>query len=143
MDSAGYQDKDKSRASDVPSATFDEKPGDRSSLSSRESISQQQDVDAIRGKEELVADLNEGEREAVGEGDFELEQVKSKQPSVRDAASIPNGGLWAWLQVLGAFFLFFNSWYVHLDPPSLLPSNSSRWNLEILFDRVLTTLAGA
>jgi hypothetical protein len=38
-----------------------------------------------------------------------LGRVKSKY-SVRDAGSIPNGGLWAWLQVLGGFFLLFNSW---------------------------------
>lgn len=25
---------------------------------------------------------------------------------------IPDGGLVAWLQVLGGFFMFFNSWYV-------------------------------
>jgi hypothetical protein len=25
---------------------------------------------------------------------------------------IPNGGFKAWLQVLGSFFLFFNSWFV-------------------------------
>lgn len=31
-------------------------------------------------------------------------QVKSEQP--------PNGGIKAWVQVLGAFMLFFNSWYV-------------------------------
>jgi len=39
---------------------------------------------------------------------------------------IPNGGLTAWLQVLGSFFLFFNSWYLpvsvtchhFLPPPS-------------------------
>lgn len=30
--------------------------------------------------------------------------------SVNNVASIPNGGLVSWLQVLGAFFLFFNSW---------------------------------
>jgi hypothetical protein len=41
-----------------------------------------------------------------------LEKVQSKKASIRDASSIPDGGLWAWLQVLGAFFLFFNSWYV-------------------------------
>ncbi|KAF2660427.1 MFS general substrate transporter [Lophiostoma macrostomum CBS 122681] len=39
-----------------------------------------------------------------------LETVQSKKPSIRDASSIPDGGLWAWLQVVGAFFLFFNSW---------------------------------
>lgn len=35
---------------------------------------------------------------------------KSAVPSVNNVKSIPNGGLKAWLQVLGAFFLFFNSW---------------------------------
>lgn len=28
------------------------------------------------------------------------------------ASGIPNGGLVAWLQALGSFFLWFNSWYV-------------------------------
>lgn len=36
--------------------------------------------------------------------------TKSANPSVNNIAAIPNGGLTAWLQVLGAFFLFFNSW---------------------------------
>jgi hypothetical protein len=48
-----------------------------------------------------------------------LKKIKSKH-SVRDAGSIPDGGLWAWLQVLGGFFLLFNSWYV--QPPSSYPS---------------------
>jgi hypothetical protein len=29
---------------------------------------------------------------------------------VNDLSSVPNGGLTAWLQVAGAFVLFFNSW---------------------------------
>jgi hypothetical protein len=32
---------------------------------------------------------------------------KSKSPGPP-----PDGGAYAWLQVLGSFFLFFNSWYV-------------------------------
>lgn len=32
-----------------------------------------------------------------------------KQTAVHNAG-IPNGGLQAWLQVLGAFFLWFNTW---------------------------------
>jgi len=43
--------------------------------------------------------------EMTEESDLEIEAdekvVKSK---------IPNGGLIAWLQVLGSFLLFFNSW---------------------------------
>lgn len=50
-----------------------------------------------------------------------LEPAQSKHASVRDASSIPNGGLWAWLQVLGGFFLLFNSWYVQLS--KILPSD--------------------
>lgn len=30
--------------------------------------------------------------------------------SVNNVSSVPNGGTKAWLQVLGAHFLFFNSW---------------------------------
>jgi hypothetical protein len=33
-----------------------------------------------------------------------------KAVSVNNISAIPNGGTTAWLQVLGAFFLFFNSW---------------------------------
>jgi hypothetical protein len=40
-----------------------------------------------------------------------IKKVTTKH-SVSNVASIPNGGTLAWLQVLGAFFLFFNTWYV-------------------------------
>lgn len=40
----------------------------------------------------------------------ELETVASSKPSVNNIKSVPNGGLTAWLQVLGSFFLFFNTW---------------------------------
>ena len=39
---------------------------------------------------------------------------KPSQGHVNDLSSVPNGGLRAWLQVAGAFMLFFNSWYVDL-----------------------------
>lgn len=35
---------------------------------------------------------------------------KRSKFSVTNEGSIPNGGFRAWLQVLGAFFLFFNTW---------------------------------
>ena len=38
-----------------------------------------------------------------------------KAVSVNNVAAIPNGGTKAWLQVLGAFFLFFNSWGISKD----------------------------
>lgn len=34
-------------------------------------------------------------------------------PAPSQQSQIPNGGLQAWLQVLGAHLLFFNSWYLH------------------------------
>ncbi len=37
-----------------------------------------------------------------------LEVTVEKQPPAQEPP--PNGGLSAWLQVLGSFFLFFNSW---------------------------------
>lgn len=39
--------------------------------------------------------------------------VTEKKPPPDAAASIPNGGLTAWLQVVGAFFVFLNSRYIH------------------------------
>ena len=35
---------------------------------------------------------------------------KDTRVSVNDLSRIPNGGLLAWLQVLGTFFLFYNTW---------------------------------
>jgi hypothetical protein len=32
------------------------------------------------------------------------------KPNVHDMSSVPNGGLGAWLQVLGGFFILFNTW---------------------------------
>jgi len=39
-----------------------------------------------------------------------LEPVTSAKPSINNIKSVPNGGVKAWLQVLGSFFLFFNTW---------------------------------
>jgi hypothetical protein len=109
MDRADMADANK-RVSDVPSAAYDEKPA--ISESSANSIrSQTKDDEIVRGdpeKELRVIDDSAEKGEEREKSD--VERVVSKQPSVNNAAAIPNGGLWAWLQVLGAFFLFFNSW---------------------------------
>ncbi|KAF2115827.1 major facilitator superfamily domain-containing protein [Lophiotrema nucula] len=104
--------KNAQRASDVPSTAFDEKLDEQPSLSSEGSIRSdaQEEIAEEKGErgdgeEHVTAAQEDGQRE-------ELEPVKSKQPSVNNVSSIPDGGLWAWLQVLGAFFLFFNSWGV-------------------------------
>jgi hypothetical protein len=39
-----------------------------------------------------------------------LEQAPASAPPVSAIAPPPNGGFEAWLQVAGAFFLFFNPW---------------------------------
>lgn len=41
-----------------------------------------------------------------------LERVASAKPSINNIKSVPNGGLTAWLQVVGSFFIFFNTWGV-------------------------------
>ncbi|RMJ28988.1 Major Facilitator Superfamily [Aspergillus sp. HF37] len=48
-----------------------------------------------------------------------------QKASVSDTSSIPNGGLKAWLQVAGTFFVFFNTWYETL-PRSGKFADSSR-----------------
>lgn len=84
-----------------------------SSNASVHSVQQPAQHDRIDEKELQTTEQGQtvGEEQAnevVGE---KLEPSKSR-PSINNAAAIPNGGLTAWLQVLGGFFLFFNSWYV-------------------------------
>lgn len=40
----------------------------------------------------------------------DITETSSSTPEVKPARTIPNGGLQAWLQVVGAFFLYFNTW---------------------------------
>ena len=51
-----------------------------------------------------------------------------------EAGDPPNGGLKAWLQVAGSFFLFFNSWQVHPVKPSFATTTL----LSLRFQRQLT-----
>lgn len=58
------------------------------------------DPDAVREKGSL-------------EGSGQVTPVdKPEQAPPIPANEPPNGGLRAWLQVVGSFFLFFNTWYV-------------------------------
>lgn len=43
----------------------------------------------------------------------EREATPKSQPNYSD--EIPNGGLNAWLQVLGSFMTFLNTWYASLS----------------------------
>jgi hypothetical protein len=120
---------DVNRASEVPSA-YDEKP-EFHSRASIESIrrpngsngsngerSIDNDKELTEGGDELQEDEIEGDGQGLegngreGADGGRLEPVKSRKSvrSVRDVGSIPDGGVTAWLQVLGAFVLFFNSW---------------------------------
>lgn len=42
----------------------------------------------------------------------EEKAVEPQKPSANNASTIPNGGLQAWMQVVGSFVLFFNTWGV-------------------------------
>ena len=42
--------------------------------------------------------------------DEDTQSSQISQPQTEVATIPPNGGLLAWLQVLGAFFFFFNPW---------------------------------
>lgn len=54
-----------------------------------------------------------------------------------DASPPPNGGLEAWSQVVGSFFLFFNSWYA-LSPTSLPSSPCHKGSVESMLIHVYT-----
>jgi MFS family permease len=88
-------------------STFNEKPSQQPSLSSgnstRDSISPAKKQNSEKDAHVTASGFNKDDGTT-------LEPVRSAHTSVRDASKIPNGGLWAWLQVLGGFFLLFNSW---------------------------------
>ncbi|KAK5037418.1 hypothetical protein LTR13_004575 [Exophiala sideris] len=69
------------------------------------------DVDIIvRGEDvESSGDSQKQSLEIKQEGDIAASVPQEKQATAHNAG-IPNGGLQAWLQVLGAFFLWFNTW---------------------------------
>lgn len=55
----------------------------------------------------------------------------TSRPVTSSASEVPNGGAKAWLQVLGSFFLFFNTWGTllfspHTLAPALLLTSRSR-----------------
>lgn len=92
-------------------APFEEKQSRTSSISSNSIRSQDRAQDSENGvkEDEKAQDLPKDEA-AVEAGGNEDQQLALNRPSVTNADSIPNGGMRAWLQVLGGFFLLFNSW---------------------------------
>ena len=79
-----------------------------------------------------MGSLNVSERELVAADeidntDLDTSQVKknhtkekSAETSQTSSDEIPDGGFFAWLQVAGAFCIFFNTWFVNiLSPPAL------------------------
>ena len=59
--------------------------------------------------------------ESAQNGTVPLEKTTttaSAKPSIHNIKHVPNGGLKAWLQVLGSFFLFWNTWgAINLERP--------------------------
>ncbi|KAF2852406.1 MFS general substrate transporter, partial [Plenodomus tracheiphilus IPT5] len=91
--------------SDGSSRFFNDKSSQAPSLSSSDVAQNPPAVDNHEKNQHVTKDHTLRHDEGA-----ELEPVQSRHPSVRDASKIPDGGLWAWLQVLGGFFLLFNSW---------------------------------
>lgn len=93
----------------VHSSLYDEKTVKQVSECSAGSIkSHEREEEPHEEEEQLDVEPTSGDH--VTRQKDQLEPVVSKQPSVNHVESIPNGGAMAWLQVLGGFFLFFNSW---------------------------------
>jgi hypothetical protein len=105
---SGYDERAAAQPQHELAAPFDEKR-DAPSLESDSIQSQDR-----RAKGTEIAQPNEttDAEEAAGTSKEGEKLALQRSKSVTNAASIPDGGLVAWLQVLGAFFLLFNSWYV-------------------------------
>lgn len=53
---------------------------------------------------------SDGVLQTADEEDNHKSEPEKPKESVHSVSSVPNGGTQAWLQVLAAHFLFFNSW---------------------------------
>ncbi|KAF2097887.1 MFS general substrate transporter [Rhizodiscina lignyota] len=70
-------------------------------------------VDSVAVEKDCDPEVQDVRVEGINDNDNDLEaatKVASHVPSVRDLTTIPDGGTMAWLQVVGSFFLFWNSW---------------------------------
>jgi hypothetical protein len=71
----------------------------------------------------LVRTESNLEKAIDAEAHLNISPASDDTVSDEDPGPPPNGGLQAWLQVLGSFFLFFNSWYVGLDALGMKPTD--------------------
>lgn len=55
-----------------------------------------------------ISEMEKGAHSSVDE--ILNASLHSSEDSHEEDSNIPNGGLVAWVQVLGAFFLWFNTW---------------------------------
>jgi hypothetical protein len=87
---------------------YDEKTNENALSSSRSSLSQKpENAEPLQPSAE-AGDLNRDvERVVTTES---TRKRRAHHGHVNDLSSVPNGGLRAWLQVAGSFFLFFNTW---------------------------------
>jgi hypothetical protein len=108
---SGYDERAAAQPQHELAAPFDEK---RDAPSSLESDSIQSQDRRAKGTEIAQPNETTDAEEAAGTSKEGEKLALQRSKSVTNAASIPDGGLVAWLQVLGAFFLLFNSWYVTL-----------------------------
>lgn len=69
--------------------------------------------DIALGSQPPFTEFGDNEKQAATRGTEAdggpLTNISSK-PSVNNIKSVPNGGSKAWMQVLGTFFVFFNTW---------------------------------
>jgi hypothetical protein len=89
------------------------KASDRpSSIDDAETSTQNNETMATLDGDEKIAALPLQEREnpASQQSSIPAEPPSEETSSPPGPALPPSGGIKAWLQVLGAFFLFFNSW---------------------------------
>ncbi|EFX05057.1 major facilitator superfamily transporter monocarboxylate [Grosmannia clavigera kw1407] len=62
--------------------------------------------------EEAQADVVDKEESGDTDATLQTEAAGPQVPVVKSSGPPPNGGLWAWLQVVAAFSIFFNTWGV-------------------------------
>ena len=78
-------------------------------------------MDSLNASERELVAAHEIDKTDIDNSQIEKDYTKEVPAETLQKSSdkIPDGGFFAWLQVAGAFCIFFNTWFVNILSPPL------------------------
>ena len=115
---------------------------------SRMSQRGEEELDDLTFRPSTVASLSSDRNESLPSLAESEAELNKRSQAVTEPGPPPNGGLKAWQQVLGAFFLNFNTWWDSIDiifsAEHCNEANYRRlgvWSIPSVSSRIITPLA--